>query len=67
MNFKASVWKSSYGIDVEIRAIIIRVTQIRVVFLRPSHFCNINSTFIGNSHYKSFCHLSFEPTQIFIR
>ena len=37
------------------------------MFLRPSHFCDINSTFIGNSHYKSFCHNSFEPTQIFIR
>ena len=34
--------------------IIPRVTQTRVVILRPSHFCELNSSFNGNSHYKSF-------------
>ena len=34
--------------------IIPRVTQTSVVILHPSHFCELNSTFNGNSHYKSF-------------
>ena len=34
--------------------IIPRVTQTRVAILHPSHFCDFNSTFNGNSHYKSF-------------
>ena len=34
--------------------IIRRVTQTRVVILRPSHFCELKSTLNGNSHYKSF-------------
>ena len=42
-------------------------TQTRVMFLRPSLFCEFYSTFNGNFHYKSFCHFSFEPMGIFIR
>ena len=34
--------------------IILQVTQTRVVFLRPSHFCELKSTFNGISHYKLF-------------